>query len=138
MWLQVINKVKVTHQGQSKISTPLQILCSPYSLQAGGLHLPEMLLVSQASVIPSVHGGRGVCIQGAVCLQGVCIQGGLPTTVLHPGGVCLQDVCIQRGVCIQVGWADPTPPPPSDTTGYGQRAGGTHPTGMHSCQIILF
>ena len=24
-------------------------------------------------------------------------------------------------------------PPPSDTTGYGQRAGGTHPTIMHSC-----
>ena len=21
----------------------------------------------------------------------------------------------------------------SDTTGYGRRAGGTHPTGMHSC-----
>ena len=28
------------------------------------------------------------------------------------------------------GWADPPPP---DTTGYGLRAGGTHPTGMHSC-----
>ena len=29
-----------------------------------------------------------------------------------------------------------TPPPiygTWDTTGYGQRAGGTHPTGMHSC-----
>ena len=26
-----------------------------------------------------------------------------------------------------------TPPPPTDTTGYGQQAGGTHPTGMHSC-----
>ena len=24
-------------------------------------------------------------------------------------------------------------PPPRDTTGYGQQAGGTHPTGMHSC-----
>ena len=28
-------------------------------------------------------------------------------------------------------WADP--PPPSDTMGYGQRAGGSHPNGMHSC-----
>ena len=47
MWLQVINKVKVTHQGQgqSKLSTSLQILCSPCSLQAGGLHSTEMLLV---------------------------------------------------------------------------------------------
>ena len=25
------------------------------------------------------------------------------------------------------------PPPQSDAMGYGQRAGGTHPTGMHSC-----
>ena len=54
MWLQDINTVKVTHegqgyihQGQSKISTSLQILCSPYSLQAGGLHSTEMLLVLQ-------------------------------------------------------------------------------------------
>ena len=51
MWLEVINKAKVTiqgrrsHQGQSKISTSLQILCSPYSLQAGCLHSTEMLLV---------------------------------------------------------------------------------------------
>ena len=42
----------------------------------------------------------------------VCIQGGL-----HPGG-----------------WADP--PPTSDTTEYGQRAGGTHPAGMHFCSIM--
>ena len=46
VWLQVINKVKFIHQGedqgQSKISTSLQILCSPYSLQAGGLHSTEM------------------------------------------------------------------------------------------------
>ena len=25
------------------------------------------------------------------------------------------------------------PPPELNTTGYGQQAGGTHPTGMHSC-----
>ena len=37
--------VKVTHQGQSKISTSLQILSSLYSLQAGGLHSTEMLPV---------------------------------------------------------------------------------------------
>ena len=44
-------------------------------------------------------------------------------------------------------WADPPPgrhtylgrhppgkhPTPSDTTGYGQQAGGMHPTGMHIC-----
>ena len=44
--------VKVTHQGEghikvkvNKISRSLQILCSPCSLQAGGLHSTEMLLV---------------------------------------------------------------------------------------------
>ena len=40
--------------------------------------------------------------------EGVCLQGGL-----HPGGLGKS--------------------PPSDTTGYGPRVGGTHPTGMHSC-----
>ena len=33
------------------------------------------------------------------------------------------------------GWADP--PPPLDTTGYSQQAGGTHPTGVHSCLILV-
>ena len=34
-------------------------------------------------------------------------------------------------------WADTPPPPPQpDTTGYGQQADGTHPTGMHSCLIL--
>ena len=27
-------------------------------------------------------------------------------------------------------------PPPSDTTGYNQQAGGTHPTGMYSCFFL--
>ena len=27
--------------------------------------------------------------------------------------------------------------PPLDTTGYGQKAGGTHPTGMHTCYLCL-
>ena len=35
----------MSHQGQSKISTSLQILCSPYSLLAGGLHSTECVLV---------------------------------------------------------------------------------------------
>ena len=33
-----------------------------------------------------------------------------------------------RGVC---------PPPLLDTMGYNQRAGGTHPTGMHFCLTLL-
>ena len=38
----------------------------------------------------------------------------------HPGGMHPWGVCIGQ-----------TPPP--DTAGYGQRAVGTHPTGIHSC-----
>ena len=78
------------------------------------------VIFSQASVGLYLGGGvhpyRGI--------QGVCIQwggggGGSASRWkrdLHPGGLG-------------------RPPPPSDTMGYGQQAGGTHPTGMHSCCI---
>ena len=33
------------------------------------------------------------------------------------------------------GWADPPPKDTWDTTGYGQKVGGTHPTGMLSCLL---
>ena len=47
MWLQIINKVKVTHQGESHIKVKgkyltLSILCRPYCQQAGELHSTEM------------------------------------------------------------------------------------------------
>ena len=51
MWLQLMNKVKFTHQSEGyvkvevKLSTSLQILCSSYSQQAGGLHSTECILV---------------------------------------------------------------------------------------------
>ena len=54
---------------------------------------------------------QGVCIQGRVwsASEGgaVCIHRGL-----HPGGLGRS---------------------PMDTIGYGQQAGGAHPTGTHSC-----
>ena len=37
----------------------------------------------------------------------------------------------RRGLHLGGVWQ--TPPRPTDTTGYGQQAGGTHPTGIHSC-----
>ena len=55
-------------------------------------------------------------------------QGNIFTNVcssVQGEGVCIQEGGLHRG-----GWADP---PQSDTMGYGQRSGGTHPTGMHSC-----
>ena len=48
MWLQVINKFKFIHKGHGHIKVkvrylhPFNILCSMYSLQAGGLHSTEM------------------------------------------------------------------------------------------------
>ena len=44
-----------------------------------------------------------------------------------PGGSASEGVCIRGG-----GWIDP-PRDTWDTTGYGQQAGGTHRTEMHSC-----
>ena len=58
---------------------------------------------------------------------------GLYLGSLHPGGSASRGVCLQVGVCIQGRWADPYP----DTMGYGQGAGGTHPTGMHSCWFYI-
>ena len=40
---------------------------------------------------------------------------------------------VYEGVCIRESWGRPLTP--SDTTGHGQRAGGTHPTGMHYCFV---
>ena len=87
-----------------------------------------------------LHAGRGVCIQrglhaGRVCLGGrICIWGspcrGVGSASREGGSAC-------RGVSMQGGlhpggWTDS----PS-TTGYGQQAGGTHFTGMHSCLCDL-
>ena len=35
------------------------------------------------------------------------------------------------------GWRTP-PPPGKQTPAYGLRAAGTHPTGMHSCIVLIF
>ena len=66
-----------------------------------------------------------VCPQGRwVCLEG--LHGG--EEGLHEGGLH------GRGQTPHTAKADPRPATPrKDTTGYGQQAGSTHPTGMHSC-----
>ena len=81
--------------------------------------------VCQASVIlytgeGDLHPGAwGVCIQG---VWGVCIQRGSASS-----GIYIQGRFTSKGKA----WPDTTSQ--SDTTGYGQGVGGTHPTGMHSC-----
>ena len=64
-------------------------------------------------VCDSVH--RGGCVSQHAMGVGfpACITGRMTGGCLHQGVLCR--------------------PPQSDTTGYGQRAGGTHPSGMHSC-----
>ena len=38
---------------------------------------------------------------------------------------------------LPTGGADPLPRDTWDTVGYGQQAGGTHPTEMHSCMLVI-
>ena len=68
--------------------------------------------------------------QGGLPLGGVCIQWGGSASRgrgLHPGSWA-NSPGLPTGV-----WADPPLRDTWDTTGYGQQAGGTHPTGMYSC-----
>ena len=69
-----------------------------------------------------LHPGVGLH-RGGPASEWVCIGGGL-----HPGGPNPGGGPASRGVG--------QTPPQLDTTRYGQRAGGTHPTGMHSCLNI--
>ena len=75
---------------------------------------------------PQTKFGERSCFFTCVsfCSQG----GGLPGggECLPPGGSAFGGVCIDWGLGR----------PPS-TTGYGQQAGGTHPTGMHPCFEML-
>ena len=74
--------------------------------------------------IGSLHPGGlhpgGSASRGSASREGLHLgEWSAPRGGLYPGEVCIQGVG--------------NPPPPLDTTGYRQRAGGTHPTGMHSC-----
>ena len=53
-----------------------------------------------------------------------CSEGGACVVLLGRGGVCV--VLFRGGACVVF-------PVFADTMRYGQWAGGTHPTGMHSC-----
>ena len=99
------------------------------------------------------------------CMTGHMTRGGYASGGLN-GGICMgwsasKKVCLHAGVflprvrrvCIQGVWADlppprsaykgagsatPLPPDTWNTTGYGHQAGGTYPTGMHSCFSYCF
>ena len=76
----------------------------------GGLHGRE-----------SMH-GRGVCVAvGGMHGRWGCVWQG----VFMVGGMCGSGACMAVGTCIL-----------ADTTRYGQWAGGTHSTGIHSCLLL--
>ena len=99
----------------------------------------------QASVILSTG---GACLAGGVCWedmrgQGACVVGGMCGRGHAWQGACMAEGggCVAKGVCVvkegcawQGGhaWYAPSPPALLRDTAC-QCAGGTHPTGMHSC-----
>ena len=105
----------------SNVWSPLYFALEQYLLKKSGLlwycffyYCPQTKFAKVMFIHPSVSHS----VHRGVCIQGVCILG---------GWIC--GVSASRGGLGR--------PPPSDTTGYGQRAGGTHPTGMHSCFKIF-
>ena len=84
----------------------------------------EMISLPPANEVCEGYVFTGVCLSGGVRGRGVCMAGGH----VRGGGGHVR------------GWGHVHACPPADTTRYGQCAGGTHPTGMHSCllELILF
>ena len=110
-----------------KRSWKLHLFCLSAKLMHSGNIFIDWLL-------PSANEGLGIVMfldLCALCLQGWWLpsryhrshdQGDLHLGPLHPRGLCIQGV------------GQTSPPQHTwDTTGYGQQAGGTHPTGMLSC-----
>ena len=105
----------------------------------------------------SVHGG-GACMAGAACMarggcawQGACMvrgmcgggacmagwgeecmAGGVAGGHAWLRGTCMVGACMAWGACM-AGGMHGMDAALAVTTTYGQWAGGTHPTGMHSC-----
>ena len=85
------------------------------SLPSGGSASRESLTLGCVHLIGGLH--PGVCIGVEVCIRGwVCTH-----EDLHPRALPIWGI-----------WQRPRRDT-WDTTGYGQQARGTHPTGMHSC-----
>ena len=92
----------------------------------GGIFLPSANEVCEGDVF------TGVCLStgGGMCgtWHGLCMAGG---HAWQGGCMCGRGRAWRGGICV---WQGGGMCATADTTGYGQWAGGTHPTGMHSCQ----
>ena len=103
------------------------------------------VIFSQVSVSHSVHKGRACMAGGVGGRGGMCgVHGRGVRMVGHVWqGACMTGGCVWHGRCawqeahVWQGGMHGTHPHP-DTTRYGQWAGGTHPTGMHSCFHFAF
>ena len=104
------------------------------------------------------HAWQGACMagEGGMHGRGACMAGGCVWLGCMVGGMCgrghvWQGACVVGGMCgggdaWQGGHAwwwwgvcmpHMPPPPPTLRDMVGQCAGGTHPTGMHSCYLIV-
>ena len=90
------------------------------------------VMFSQVSVCPqggvSQHALCRVCVCIPACTGWGCITASTGPLGPEVGGVADTPHEDQRQ----------TPPSPVDSTGYGQQAGGTHPTGMRSCSLCKY
>ena len=97
------------------------------------LHLSVILFTGWWGQLPSMH--HRSHDQWGLDPGGSASGGGgwadLPQVCLHGGGDWINPQSAYR-----VG-AGQTPRDTWDTMGYGQRVGGTHSTGMHSCYIWI-
>ena len=78
------------------------------------------------------HAWREVCMAGGCAWQGAYVAGGV-----HGRGACVAGGMCDRGGMHGRGCAYHTCPPMTLRDTVGQRAGGMHPTGMHSCLFLL-
>ena len=102
-------------------------------------HIPAGLwsLVNSWHEVYVLHVSVILFMGEGVCAIPACIVGGIPACLAAggclPRGVCSGGVSALGGVCFQDGGLEiPLPRKQTATV-----ADGTHPTGMHSCYLIL-
>ena len=125
---------KSTWKGKRNLSSVLKETIRDYFYRPQTKFWARLCFYKCLSFCPRVRGGwlpsmyhRSHDQPGGVCLQGVCIQRGLPP------GACV-GVCMQRGIG-QTPWIQtPHGCRPSTPWMHTRKVDGTHPTGMLSCR----
>ena len=80
------------------------------------------------SVCQEICPRGGACVAVCVAGGGLCGRGG---HAWQAGGYVWWGACMARGACVAEGVHGR-----GVCVAYSQRAGGTHPTGMHSCYTV--